>query len=534
MRYARPIICSLLLASLFVPAIADNGSKFGNAEAITATRLFAHLQLVASDEMEGRDTPSRGLNATAKYIESQLIQWGLKPMGDDGTYFQKIPLKAPVIVPDSTTASLAGTTLKYGDQYYATATAGSASGQIVYLPSAYEKSDDPNDPYKKVDVKGKVILSINARPQGVTFRQVRSGAVLSPQVAAAKNGALGVILVAADSDADIWNGAVQRSTTAGTPLPPLGAPTTQSTIPTIILRQDALTGLLAGEPMSADAVIKGIENGGAGEPFALQASKTAAFTVAVNDNVLYTQNVVAEVEGRDPKLKSEFVAVGAHYDHLGMATSGADRIFNGADDDGSGTVSILEIAHAFATGPKPKRSIIFVWHCGEEKGLWGSGYFTTHPTVPITSIVAQLNIDMIGRSKKEGDTNPANKVLTGPNAIYLVGTTRMSSELGEEAKEVNKKLYNLTYDFTYDDLNNPERIFYRSDHFNYAAQGIPILFWFDGVHEDYHRVSDQVEKIDFQKMEKVARTVYATAWDVANRKNRPKVDKPLKPEEISR
>jgi len=212
-----------------------------------------------------------------------------------------------------------------------------------------------------------------------------------------------------------------------------------------------------------------------------------------------------------------------------MRTSGSgDRIFNGADDDGSGTVSILEIAHAFLTGAKPKRSLLFVWHCGEEKGLWGSSYYVEHPTVDLKNVVAQLNIDMIGRSKAAGDTNAANKVLTGPDEIYVVGSTKMSTDLQKASESVNADFLKLKFNYKYDDPADQERIFYRSDHYNYARKGVPIIFYFDGVHEDYHRVSDQVERIDFQKMSKVARTVYATGWDLANAARRPVVDKPLK------
>lgn len=232
------------------------------------------------------------------------------------------------------------------------------------------------------------------------------------------------------------------------------------------------------------------------------------------------------VTGSDPKLKDEFVALGAHIDHVGKRDNmQGDNIFNGADDDGSGTVSILEIAHAMATGPKPKRSILFVWHTGEEKGLWGSSYFTNNPTVPITSIVSQLNIDMIGRSKKPGDTNPANKMLTDPNAIYVVGAKKLSTDLGSAVDMVNGSMYKLNYDYHYDAPNDPESIYTRSDHYNYAVKGIPIAFWFDGVHEDYHRPSDEVQKIDFNKMQQVARTVCGTAFFLANEASRPKVDK---------
>ena len=175
----------------------------------------------------------------------------------------------------------------------------------------------------------------------------------------------------------------------------------------------------------------------------------------------------------------------------------------------------------------PKRSIVFVWHCGEEKGLWGSQYFTLHPTVPLNQVVTQLNIDMIGRSKKPGDTEPRNKELSGPNEIYVIGSKMMSTELGAISERVNQGYLNLEFNYKYDDPVDPNRFFFRSDHFNYAQKGIPIIFYFDGVHEDYHRPSDEVSKIDFTKMERVARTVYLTMWDVAELSKRPTVDKQL-------
>jgi Zn-dependent M28 family amino/carboxypeptidase len=245
--------------------------------------------------------------------------------------------------------------------------------------------------------------------------------------------------------------------------------------------------------------------------------------------IVPTQNVVAIWEGSDPVLKNEYVAVGAHYDHVGICPPvGTDNICNGADDDGSGTTAILSMAEALAKAPtRPRRSVLFVWHCGEEKGLWGSRYFTEYPTVPLDHVVAQLNIDMIGRSKKEGDTNPKNKDLTGPNDVYLIGSTMMSTELGELVQSVNKSYLNIGYDTRYDDPSDPNRFFYRSDHYNYARKGIPIIFFFDGVHEDYHQPGDSPDKIDYQKMEKITRTVYMTLWEVANRAARVKVDKPL-------
>ena len=363
----------LLLALVSQSAFAQSASlkvtpdEKKIAEGVTAKQLSDYLYFVASDEMEGRDTPSRGLDTTAKFIAMNLSRWGFKPAGDDGTFFQRIPLR-----------------LKAG-----------RNGAPVYTV------DETN--------KGK------------------------------------------ESDAD----------------------------------------------------------------------------------TKWTQNVVAIWEGRDPVLKNEMVAIGAHYDHVGIHPDfpGSDKIFNGADDDGSGTVAVLSIAEALANAPKrPKRSVLFVWHCGEEKGLWGSHYFNKFPTVDIKKVIAQLNIDMIGRSKKPDDTNPKNKDLTGENAIYVIGSEMMSSTLGSVVKETNSGYLNLTYDYKYDDPKDKERFFFRSDHFNYAMNGIPITFWFDGVHEDYHKPGDEPQKIDYNKMERVARTILITLWNLTELKDRPKVDRELPPE----
>ena len=277
-------------------------------------------------------------------------------------------------------------------------------------------------------------------------------------------------------------------------------------------------------------------DGDAGESLALTPAKRAVFNIQTNTKTATTQNVIGILEGSDATLKQEYVAVGAHYDHVGVgrADKNGDTIYNGADDDGSGTVAVLALAEAFARGKRPRRSVIFIWHCAEEKGLLGSEYFTEYPTVPLKQIVAQLNIDMIGRSRRAGDTNQANKELTTDKEIYVIGSKEMSSELGQLNDRVNQSYLNLAYNYLYDDPKDPNRFFYRSDHFNYARKGIPIIFFFDGVHEDYHRPSDSADKIDYQKMERVTRTVFMTAAELANAPRRPVVDKPLTPERMGR
>ncbi len=265
------------------------------------------------------------------------------------------------------------------------------------------------------------------------------------------------------------------------------------------------------------------------ESFELHPDKKLTISVKLKSESVPTQNVVGIFEGSDPVLKNEYVALGAHYDHVGLATPlNGDTVYNGADDDGSGTTALLAMAEALGkASTRPRRSVLFVWHAGEEKGLWGSRYFTMFPTVPLENIVTQINLDMIGRSKKEADTNPRNRNLSGPDQVYVIGSRMMSTELGELTETVNKQYLNLTYDYRYDDPADPNRFFFRSDHVNYARKGIPIVFFFDGEHEDYHGRGDSADKIDYQKMEKITRTIYLMVWELASRPSRPKVDKPL-------
>jgi Zn-dependent M28 family amino/carboxypeptidase len=305
-----------------------------------------------------------------------------------------------------------------------------------------------------------------------------------------------------------------------------------SLLPSIVASPKLANAIFQGERLNATAIYESAYGGEMPAPFTMNTEKKLSMNIVVKSESAGTQNIVAVWEGSDPILKNEYVALGAHYDHVGMCPPvNGDSICNGADDDGSGTTTLLAIAESLAkASARPKRSVLFVWHAGEEKGLWGSRYFTDYPTVPLDKVVTQINIDMIGRSKKEGDTNPRNRELSGPNEIYVIGSKMMSTELGELSEVVNKNYLNLAFNYRYDDPNDPNRFFFRSDHFNYARKGIPIIFFFDGEHEDYHRPGDSPDKIDYQKMEKVARTIYMTLWELANRATRPTVDKQLPPQ----
>jgi hypothetical protein len=527
---------------------ATAASTRGGAEGITAEQLKSYLYFIASDEMEGRDTPSRGLDTTARFIAMNLGRWGFKPGGDNGTFFQNIGLRRVRVDGDQTHAELNGRSLRYGEDFLAGATAGTASGQLVYVGNGWLIKDKGIDPYKDIDVKDKIIVfNGGTPPKGVSFAEVRSKESenhMSPLTYAATHGARGAIVIPNFQTLAIWNNARRNASERGNITVEKFAAQQGASIPVITASATLLNQIFQGEPHDASDVFGRRNSNDPADSFTLNSNKTISFTVAATTDELKTQNIVGIWEGSDPVLKNEYVAVGAHYDHVGMGQPGmgrggakqggdpSDILYNGADDDGSGTTSILSMAEALSHNPvRPKRSVVFVWHCGEEKGLWGSDYFTRFPTVPLDHVVTQLNIDMIGRSKKAGDTNPANAELSGPDEIYVIGSKMMSTELGNLSESINNSYLKVNFNYRYDDPNDPNRFFFRSDHFNYARKGVPIIFYFDGVHEDYHRPSDTPDKIDYQKMEKVARTVYATMWELANRPTRVVVDKQL-PEQL--
>jgi Zn-dependent M28 family amino/carboxypeptidase len=247
---------------------------------------------------------------------------------------------------------------------------------------------------------------------------------------------------------------------------------------------------------------------------------TFRWRVQESENRVDAWNVVGVLPGSDPRRAGEYVAVGAHYDHIGVTEPVAgDSINNGADDDGSGTAAVLAIANRYAALPqaqRPARSLLFVWHTAEEEGLLGSEWFTDHPTVPRDSIVAQINIDMIGRNH--------------PDSVYLVGSRRVSSQLGALVEAANARQPRpMGLDYTFDAPGHPEQIYCRSDHYNYARYGIPVTFFTTGLHEDYHKPSDEVDKIDFTKLARIAGLISDITGQVANAPTRPAVDRPVPP-----
>lgn len=542
------IFAFFLIAALLLPTAAIgqevkiSSDERKMAEAITADKLSSWLHFVASDAMGGRDTPSVGLDVTAEFLRMNLQRWGFKPAGDNGTYFQKMELTRETLDPAKTTFEIGGTTFKLADDFFRVNGTGTVEAPVVFARDGWMVKSKGIDAYAGVDVAGKIVVlsspgfsqsTMIPRPQGVTDDDLKGKAGedwANPLAYAKAKGAAAVVVIAPPQLQGMWP-QLKNFLGGGTTYPTkLRDTPTGPVIPSFIVSEATGNAIFAGE-----AADKTSAN-------AFELKKRAKLSAVTKSETLWTQNVVALWEGGDPTLKAEMVAVGAHYDHDGMKpnTPGDDKIYNGADDDGSGTVAVLSIAEALATAKKrPKRSVLLVWHAGEEKGLWGAEYFNKFPTVDIKNVISQLNIDMIGRSlnpanvikcEKDKPGKPCNENLTGPNEIYVIGSEMMSSTLGAVTKSTNSAYLNMTYNYKYDDPKDEEKFFFRSDHYHYAVNGIPIAFWFNGTHEDYHKPTDTADKIDYPRMEKIARTIFLTTWELAELKERPTIDKQLPPE----
>lgn len=502
------------------------------ADAITETQLRSDLTFIASDALEGRRTPSRGLDLAAAFLAARLERLGVQPAGDRDSYLQSIALTRRRLDLEKTSLTIGSRALEYGDGFLPGEMPGVAEGPVVYVGNGTVIRSRGVDPYKDLDVAGRIVVSNVGLPAGFSQADLQgpSGEDWEPtEDAARKRGAVAVLFLPDYAALERWpvTREARRTRTSLTvdafhdPAPAL---------PTATLDAHGIDILFAGERVRPqEAFQRGIRREPA-DPFALRSSKVVRLSVATSDEHLTTSNVVGVIEGSDPALRQEYVALGAHYDHLGIApkaNEAGDTIYNGADDDGSGTVGLLAIAEAFVTARvRPKRSVLLVWHTGEEQGLWGARYFTEHPTVPLDRIVTHLNIDMIGRGRAPGSPAPTGALpLTDTDTVYVVGSRRLSTQLGTLLEQANASYHGLRLDYSLDAPNDPADIYRRSDHYHYARRGIPVAFFFTGVHEDYHGLEDEVDRIDFVKLRRVVQTIYAAARLVADTKSRPALDR---------
>lgn len=480
-------------------------------DSITPGELRMHLQFLASEELGGRYTLSPSFAIAARYLASHLEAYGFKGAGEHGDFLQTFQVVSAK--PDASKSLLeltfGGTAKSYhfGDFYIpAEGRNGDAQGQIVFVGPGISSPSQHRDDYAGLDVKGKIVLLVAGISPGVDLSRLDENE--HGQAAARAHGAVGVLQLPQQRFLGLMKnkGFQERAASRETVRLARGA---EDSLPIVTLGPALAEELVAACGMDLKSVYDAKQN--------MPAKKldiTAKMTVAQQLTRATTQNVAAILEGTDPVLKHEYVVFSAHYDHLKTGPGG--EIYPGADDDGSGTTSVLTIAHAMSM-ERPKRSVLVMFHAGEELGLLGSEYNTDYaPVVPLKQMVADLNIDMIGRSKQPGDNATQDEHLTDANTVYLVGSNRISPELHQLSEETNAQFQKMKLDYYYNDPNNPERIYFRSDHWNYAKHGIPIIFYFDGTSVDYHRPTDTIEKIDFNKMTKVARLVFETGWRIAN------------------
>jgi hypothetical protein len=489
---------------------------------ITAVDLKKHLSFLASDELGGRYTLSPSNRVAARYLASQLEAYGFKGAARDGSFFQRVPLSYRNVdrTVSRVTLNIGGIKreFNYADAFLSdTPTDTNINGGLVFVGCGVSSPKNNYDDYERLKVKGKIVVIGSGTPE--PLKNIRLDDSEKGATVAFSRGAIGVINIPNAQTLLTWDQLKALQTVQQLGLPPRNIVAGKN-LPEITAGPELIKAI--GKTLGKESSDL-IGSSNKIQPVDLGVSAEIRLRVDVKE-APPAQNVVGVLAGADPKLKDEYVVLSAHYDHL--KTSDKGEVYHGADDDGSGTVSVLEIAQAFSLGPRPTRSILVIFHTGEELGLFGSEYNTDYePVVPLNKLVADFNIDMVGRSRPAGDDDPRDAQLTDKNSIYIIGADKLSTELHNISEETNLATSRMKFDYTYNDEKHPERFYYRSDHYNYAKHGIPIIFYFTGVHRDYHKPSDVVEKIDFEKMERIDRMIFATGWRVANLDHRLVVDK---------
>ena len=508
------------------------------APAIREADTRQWLTYLSSDLLQGRQVFTEGYGLASSYIAEQLRLIGVEPLGQDGTYFQPLARRGFRITQDSSVTVVArgeSRTFRHGDHVSFSNLAGAAQTLtfkgvefagygLGMVPGAEEPPASAVAGRLALFLSGvpKVLASKGGQlPRNLSATTGRAAAIVrGPHAAAAAIGFSPLAIT-------------PRPTAPGAnDAPPAGSRQTpradlltvlpvDRVVPPALTADEEFFTFVFGEDFKAMRA-----RAQAGDP--LPARRLAEVDVTISVNVRYdvisterTQNVVGIVRGSDPRLRDSYVLFGAHLDHVGYAIGAQprgranvpveqDAVWNGADDDGSGSAAVLGIAKAFMTGPKPKRSAVFVWHAGEEEGLLGSQYMAEHPVVPLDRVQAVFNIDMIGRNR---DDKPEQA-----ETVYVIGADRISTDLHNVIEESNRRSTRpLTLDYEYNDVTDPNSFYTRSDHYSYASKGVPSAFFFTGTHVDYHANTDTVDKILFPKLVRIADFIYRAGFAVADR-----------------
>jgi len=522
----------LLLAGTYTGTGHAQDPASGYARTITAGELKDHLTVIASDSMEGRFTGSPGQRKAAGYMASFFREYGLtapaKTKDGSPSYFQRYNLYRRgwgevYIKVKNNTYTLNKDLLVNGLTHIPEAT----EVETVWVGYGIE-SPRYND-YQGVNVKGKAVVLFEGEPQSPDGSYLVSGTTerskwSRPQGWEAKasvaleKGAKYVVLIS-DKDQREFQKDIQRRASMSYRLSPMTLKPVEESLGD--LAAFTVNKAIAAEILGTSVkTLNRLKNKITKTSHPLREGPEGRMSLKAErrSEIIETENVAALLEGTDKK--DELIVISAHLDHIGISPT--NEINNGADDDGSGTVALLELAQAFskakAEGHGPRRSLLFLNVTGEELGLFGSQYYSENPLFPLENTIANLNIDMIGRVDEAHKDNP--------EYVYLIGSDRLSSELHAISEEANKAYVNFKLDYTYNDPNDPNRFYERSDHYNFAKKGIPVIFYFTGVHEDYHRPGDDVEKIMFDKHASIVKLIFHTTWELANREARIKVDRP--------
>jgi hypothetical protein len=491
-RMRRSLLTAGLLAAA-APLPAQTATPgAAQAAATITTRDVAHrIGVIADDSMMGRDTPSDGLEKTARYVADQFKSFGLTPGGEDGTWFQRYGITRRRLALDSSRIVFrSGATSDTADftrsaRYLRGAIPEGAFGGSVVLVGGQLTPADVDE----MSLEGKIVLYIPDFHTGIPLNATQVGRAI--RLAGPK-----AIVMVSNLDSVIFARRVPRTSPERT---------------SVDLRLNSPMEVEVSERAIAEVLkAAGVDLAPMRDAIKPVARDVPALKVRVEMretilSKLTAPNTVGILRGTDPALRNEYLVYSAHMDHIGITPGARDSINNGADDDASGTVGVVELAEAFSRpGARPKRSIVFLTVSGEEKGLWGSRYFSEHPTVPLDDVVADINIDMIGRNW----------------ADTIVAIGKEHSDLGTTLERVNAEHPELRMT-AIDDRWPEERFYFRSDHYNFARKGVPILFFFNGVHVDYHQPSDEPAKIDAEKESRILKLLFHLGQEIANAPNRP-------------